>query len=501
MLEVRNVTREFPGVKALDDVSVRFEKGEVHALMGENGAGKSTLMKIVTGIYRPDSGAVYIDGRKIALRDYADCAAYDISMVHQEIQVIPESTVAENIVMDKMKRFRNRLGVLDWKKINQTAKAYLDMVELRVNPTDIIGKMTAAQKQLIQIAKALSANAQYILMDEPTSSLTQYEAQNLFRIIRKLREEGRCIIFVSHKIEEVLQVCDRVTVLRDGRVIGTQKVEALTRNDLVKMMIGRDENIEHMGTLNISPEVVLDVRHLGRGGMFDDISLQLHKGEILGLYGLVGAGRTEFARLIVGADRRDAGEIYINAKPANIRCMRDAVEKYRMCYVTENRKEEGLILPFDVRDNMTLPILRNLRGGLRKISNAKCRQATAQMIRQMNIKTPSQHTRVESLSGGNQQKVSIGKWLAAGCDILIIDEPTVGVDVGAKRQIHEIIWNLARNEGKSIILISSDMTEMITLARRILVFRDFEITAEITGLNERECDYAFVSEKIGAAMA
>ena len=251
MLEARNITREFPGVKALDDVSVKFEKGEVHALMGENGAGKSTLMKIITGIYRPDQGAVYIDGRKVTLRDYADSAAYDISMVHQEIQVIPASTVAENIVMDKMKQFRGRLGALDWKRINETAKTYLDMVELDVRPTDIIGQMTAAQKQLIQIAKALSANAQYILMDEPTSSLTQYEAENLFRIIRKLKEEGRCIIFVSHKIEEVLEICDRVTVLRDGRVIGTRPVAELSRNDLVKMMIGRDENIEHMGSLDI----------------------------------------------------------------------------------------------------------------------------------------------------------------------------------------------------------------------------------------------------------
>ena len=488
MLEARNITREFPGVKALDDVSVKFEKGEVHALMGENGAGKSTLMKIITGIYRPDQGAVYIDGRKVTLRDYADSAAYDISMVHQEIQVIPASTVAENIVMD-------------WKRINETAKTYLDMVELDVRPTDIIGQMTAAQKQLIQIAKALSANAQYILMDEPTSSLTQYEAENLFRIIRKLKEEGRCIIFVSHKIEEVLEICDRVTVLRDGRVIGTRPVAELSRNDLVKMMIGRDENIEHMGSLDIGEEVVLDVRHVGRSGMFDDISLQLRKGEILGLYGLVGAGRTEFARLIVGADRMDTGEVYVNGKRARIRSMRDAVEKYHMCYVTENRKEEGLILPFNVRDNMTLTILRAMRDNFHKISNKKCRAATASMIGQMSIKTPSQETKVESLSGGNQQKVSIGKWLAAGCDILIIDEPTVGVDVGAKRQIHEIIWNLAKNEGKSIILISSDMTEMITLARRILVFRDFRITAELQGLNERAFGYAEVSEKIGAAMA
>lgn len=501
MLEVRNVTRVFPGVKALDDVSVSFDKGEIHALMGENGAGKSTLMKIITGIYRPDTGGVYLDGQKITLKSFADSAAYSISMVHQEIQVIPDASVAENIVMDKMTHFRKPGGMLDWKKINSTAAQYLEMVELNVRPTDKIGKMTAAQKQLIQIAKALSANAEYILMDEPTSSLTQYEAENLFRIIRKLRTEGKCIIFVSHKIEEVLSLCDRITVLRDGKVIGTKDVGDLTRNDLVKMMIGRDENIQHMGTLDISDEIVLEAKHIGKSDMFEDMNLQLHKGEILGLYGLVGAGRTEFARLLVGADQKDTGEIFINGKKAEIASLRDALEKYRMGYITENRKEEGLILPFHVRDNITLTILGKLKSNPVKISNTKCREAAGDMVDRLSIKTPSQETPVESLSGGNQQKVSIGKWLAAGCDILIIDEPTVGVDVGAKRQIHEIIWNLAKNEGKSIILISSDMTEMITLARRILVFRDFRITAEIDGLNDREYSYAEVSEKIGAAMA
>ena len=500
MLEVKNVTREFPGVKALDDVSVQFDRGEIHALMGENGAGKSTLMKIITGIYRPDAGTVYIDGQKAVLRSFSDSARYDISIVHQEIQVIPESSVAENIVMDKMKQFRTRIGTLDWKKINQTAQRYLDMVELDVKPTDIIGRMTAAQKQLIQIAKALSSNAQYILMDEPTSSLTQYEASNLFRILRKLKQENRCVIFVSHKIEEVMEICDRVTVLRDGRIVGTRNVQDITRDDLVRMMIGRNENIDHMGTLDIGDEIVLEARGVGKSGMFRDMNLQLHKGEILGLYGLVGAGRTEFARLLVGADHMDAGEILIGGKPARITCMQDAVEKYGLGYVTENRKEEGLILPFNVRDNMTLTILRRLRGRLFKISNARCAEVTQQMIERMNVKTPSQETRVESLSGGNQQKVSIAKWLAAGCDILIIDEPTVGVDVGAKRQIHELIWNLAKEEGKSIILISSDMTEMITLARRILVFRNFEIVSEIDGLNDREHSYAEVSERIGAAM-
>ena len=501
MLEVKNITREFPGVKALDDVSITFAEGTVHALMGENGAGKSTLMKIITGIYRPDSGEIRIDGERITLRSFAEAADHDISMVHQEIQVIPAATVAENIVLDKMNKFRTKLGTVDWKRINEEAAKYLEMVELNVKPTDIIGKMTAAQKQLIQIAKALSSNARYILMDEPTSSITSYEADNLFKIIRKLKNEGKCIIFVSHKIEEVLEISDCVTVLRDGRVTGTKPTSELTRNDLVKMMIGRDENIDYLGRLNISDETVLEVRNFGKSGMFRNVNMKLRKGEILGFYGLVGAGRTELARLIVGADSRDTGELFINGQPAKINSLRDAVEKYGLGYVTENRKEEGLILPFHVRDNMTLTVLSKLRGRLGTVDDTKCVDTTADMITRMSIKTPSQETVVESLSGGNQQKVSIGKWLAAGCEILIIDEPTVGVDVGAKRQIHEIIWKLAKEEGKSIILISSDMTEMITLARRILVFKDFKIVSEIDGLNDREHSYAEVSAKIGAELA
>lgn len=500
MLEVRNITREFPGVKALDDVSVQFERGEIHALMGENGAGKSTLMKIITGIYRPDLGSVWIDGEKLTLRSYKDSIDCNISMVHQEIQVIGRSTVAENIVLDKLDSFRNKLGVLDWKAINETAQKYLDMVELNVKPTDIIGGMTAAQKQLIQIAKALSANAQYILLDEPTSSLTKYEAVNLFRIVRKLKEENCCIIFVSHKIDEVMSLCDRVTVLRDGKVIGTRNIAEINSQDLVKMMIGREENIEYLGTLDIGQETVLEARGIGKAGMFQGMDLCLKKGEILGLYGLVGSGRTELARLLCGADPYDAGEIYINGEKAEIRSMADAVYKYKLGYVTENRKEEGLVLPFSVNENMTMGILRQMTNKFRKISLAKGVEQTARMIEKMEVKTPTQETPVESLSGGNQKKVSIGKWLLAGCDILIIDEPTVGVDVGAKRHIHEIIWNLAKNEGKSIILISSDMTEMITLARRILVFKDFQISAEIDGLNDRPHTYDEVSGLIGNAM-
>ena len=501
MLEIRNVTREFPGVRALDNVSASFEKGEIHALMGENGAGKSTLMKIITGIYHPDAGEVCIDGRHVEMRSYRDSVKHSISMVHQEIQVIPGATVAENIILDKLEKYTSRLGQVNWKKINEDAAHVLKLVELNIQPTDIIGGMTAAQKQLIQIAKALASNAEYILMDEPTSSLSRFESENLFRIARKLRDQGCCIIFVSHKIEEVMELCDRVTVLRDGKSMGTRNIAEITRQDLVRMMIGREENISHLGDLNISDEVVVEMRDVGKAGLFEGMNLKLHRGEILGLYGLVGSGRTELMRLLVGADKMDTGAVFINGEQAKIVSLKDTLLRHHIGYVTENRKEEGLLLGFPVLDNLTITVLDQCSSRIKKLNHGQLKQYARDMIDRMQIKTPSQETLVGTLSGGNQQKVSIGKWLIAGCDILVIDEPTIGVDVGAKRHIHEIIWDLAKNRGKSIILISSDMSEMLTLARRILVFRDRKIVDEINDLNGCEVDYKAVGERIGNAMA
>lgn len=307
MLEVKNITKEFPGVRALDNVSMQFKTGEIHALMGENGAGKSTLMKVITGIYRPEIGEIWKDGKKLEMKSYRDAINNDISMVHQEIQVIPKATVAENIVLDKIGDF-TKGGRIDWEKINSTARTYLEMVELDVKPTDIIGNMTAAQKQLIQIAKALSCNAKYILLDEPTSSLTNIEAENLFRILRRLKTQDCCMIFVSHKIEEVMGLCDCVTVLRDGKSVGTHQIKDITRQDMVRMMIGREENIRHMGFLNPTDEVVLEARNLGRAGVFENMNVSLKKGEILGFYGLVGSGRTELARALVSVTLQRTGK-------------------------------------------------------------------------------------------------------------------------------------------------------------------------------------------------
>ncbi|MDR2434769.1 MAG: sugar ABC transporter ATP-binding protein [Treponema sp.] len=496
-LEVRNITKIFPGVRALNDVSLKFSRGEIHALMGENGAGKSTLLKIITGIYKPDDGQVCIDGKPLKLHNFEDAVSYDINIVNQEIQLIPESTIAENMMLDRIKRY-SRYGIfLNWNRINAEAEKYLDMVGLRLSPLEKVNKLTAAQKQLIQIAKALSSKSKYIFFDEPTSSLTQYEAESLFRLIRKLKEENHGIIFVSHKIEEVLSLCDKISVLRDGKYIRTEDCKNITRQDIVKMMIGREEEIDNFGTFDRNDDVVLRVEHLSRREFFDDISFELHRGEILGFYGLIGAGRTELARAIVGADRHDSGKIYVNGCLAEIRNMQDALNKYGVGYVSENRKEEGLILPFSVSDNITMPSLKQYRGAGGLLDLKKLSDASKGYIENLRIKTPGLATAVETLSGGNQQKVSIGKWLAAGCDILIIDEPTVGVDVGAKRNIHNVIWDLAKRQGKSVILISSDMPEIISLAHRIIVMKDYKIMGEMLLFN-RDKTYEEISYEIGS---
>ena len=500
MLELKHITKIFPGVVALDDVSVGFQPGEIHALMGENGAGKSTLVKIITGIYQPDLGEIYISGKPVKIRNFHDAIMHEINMVSQEIQVIPQATVAENIVLDKITDFRVN-GLINWKKVNRKAEEFLHMVGLNLKPTEKIGGLTAAQKQLIQIAKALSSNAGYILLDEPTSSLTKHETDNLFKIIRRLKSEGVAIIFVSHKIDEVMELCDKVTVLRDGRYIGTRDTAEMERQDIVRMMIGREESDRHLGFLDILDEKALVVRNMTSYGKFNDFNLNLKKGEILGLYGLVGSGRTEFARIIIGADRMDEGEVHINGRKAEINSLKDSLNKYRMGYVTENRKEEGLILTDSVARNITITVWQRIINRFRKINAGEDDKIIQSMIEKIKIKTPSPGTRADNLSGGNQQKVSISKWLAADCDILIIDEPTVGVDVGAREYIHELIWNLAKLEGKSIILISSDMSEIIKLARRILVFRNFRIAGEIDYLNSAEISYQDVSMKIGALLA
>ena len=499
MLKVNNISKSFPGVKALDDVSVEFEKGEIHALLGENGAGKSTLMKIIGGVYKPDEGKMFINDNELVLGSYIDALSRDISMVNQELQVLSSSSVAENIMLDKMITFR-RTPILNWNKINKVAKKYLDMVGLDIPPTKLIGELSVAQKQMVEISKSLASNSKILLLDEPTSSISETEAEKLFSILRGLKEKGIIVLFVTHKLEEVFKICDRVTVLRDGKKIGTKIISEVNRQDLVKMMIGREEKIESFRSKDIDKSnVLLEVKNMIKKHKSEDVSFKLYKGEILGFYGLVGAGRTELARLVIGEDKKQSGDVFLNGKKIKVKSIGDSLYKYRIGYVTENRKEEGLLLYSTIQTNIGITIWPKIAGRiLRFIDSKKERNHAQNMVELLDVKTTGLDQLVQKLSGGNQQKVSIAKWLGAECDIIIFDEPTIGVDVGAKGYIHELIFNLAQMEGKSIILISSDMPEIIKLANRIYVFRDKKIIGEIEEVSKDADSYSIVSKELGS---
>lgn len=501
-LALSNISKSFPGVKALDDVSITFEPGQVHALLGENGAGKSTLIKAICGIHKPDEGSVELDGRVLNLGSLKDGMAQGITIVNQEIQVFSESSIAENIMMDKLENYRRR-GGLDWAQMNRDAAQYLAKVGLNLDPETPIGGLSAAQKQLVQIAKALSREAQVILLDEPTSSITANEVAKLFELIHELRDKGITMIFVSHKLEEVLEICDMVSVLRDGRHVGTKPIAEMDKEKIIEMMIGRKIQLENFGALNASADnIVLRAEGVTSQGLIEDAGFELRKGEVLGFYGLVGSGRTELAKTLIGYYPKTSGKIFKDDIEINPKSVGESVRDNSIGYVSENRKEEGLFLDFDIETNMTITIWERIRDAVsRKIDPKHQRKAAHEMMDALDVRATGVDQLVGNLSGGNQQKISIAKWLAADCDVLIIDEPSVGVDVGAKSTIHKIVWDLAREEGKSIILISSDMPEMISLASRILVFKEKRITGEVEGIATSGLPYEDVSREIGRLMA
>lgn len=496
MLALKHISKSFPGVRALADLSLEFRAGEIHGLIGENGAGKSTAIKIMTGIHQPDEGEILLDGHPVRLSSYRDSLARGIGIVHQELHVLPDASIAENIMIDKL--ITRRAGMLDWDAIRAEASRHMEAVGLAEDPDRLVRDLSVAQKQLVQIAKALSAKVRFLLLDEPTSCLTEHEVQRLFGLLRQLKQQGVALVFVSHKLDELISLCDHVSVLRDGCLVGSRPMGEITQAELVQMMIGRECNDEHLGVL--APDFaheVLRVEDVVRADKADHLSFSLHKGEILGFYGLVGSGRTELARILIGEDHPDSGRILIHGKPANVRNVASALYKHHIGYVSENRKEEGLLLEDDVQTNLTMAIWPRIRGKLSRCINAAAEELAAlRFVDAMKIKTPDLNQRVRNLSGGNQQKVSIGKWLAADCEILIIDEPTIGVDVGAKEQIHQLIWELAACQGKSIICISSDLPELVRMANRILVFREHRIVGEVRDIDTLKKSYAQVSREI-----
>ncbi|MCK6457485.1 MAG: sugar ABC transporter ATP-binding protein [Phycisphaerae bacterium] len=468
------VTKRFPGVMALDGVTFDVAPGECHALMGENGAGKSTLGKIVAGVLRPDGGVLRLDGRAIRFRTPSDAAAAGISIVHQELAFCPNLSIAENLFLS---RLPSRRGWVRWRDMQQQARGMLARVGLEVDPRIPIERLSTAQEQLVQIAEAVGRGARIIVMDEPTSSLSQVESQRLFEIIADLRSRGVTILYVSHRMDEVLRLCDRITVLRDGQHVRTRRASETTTDEIVQLMIGRPIG-ECFPAHKAEPRgaVRLDVQHLTAAGRFEDVTLTIHGGEIVGLAGLVGAGRSELARAIFGIDRFDRGAIRVDGRPVTIRSPRDAID-LGIGLLPEDRKRQGLVLSMTCRENVSLAMLPTLsRGGW--LNQRRERGMAGELFGQLRVKAPHADTPTASLSGGNQQKVALAKWLARRCPILILDEPTRGVDVGAKAEIHALIDRLAA-EGRAVLLISSELPELLHLSTRIVVLAGGRIVGEV----------------------
>ncbi len=484
-MEVVDISKNFPGVKALDSVSMSLARGEVHALLGENGAGKSTLIKIVAGVIAPDEGQMYVDGEAVHFSSPRQAFLSGINVVHQERNLVPTFTVAENIMLEHITERSAQL--IDKRAVYREAEEYMEMVGLKVSPFRLVEALSAGQKQMIEIAKALSAQANILLLDEPTASISLKEAESLFDTIRRLQVQGVTFLFVSHKLEEIFQIADSVTVLRDGKKAGpTQSLRDVSRAQLVTLMVGRAEQTRGYPVRDLAErEAVLEVCDVRSTYSPRANSFKLFEGEILGWYGLVGAGRTELARVLIGFDPATAGEIRVRGVPARIAEVSTALQRWRVGYVSENRQEEGLFLPHSITRNIAATIWSRLRTKLGILDVRQETQLAEKYKAALDIRTPTVRQLVSTLSGGNRQKVSIAKGLAANPDVLIMDEPTVGIDVKTKAEIHELIWDLAQR-GMSIIMVSSDMPEIIQLADRIIVFRDGQISGELQNTKEYE---------------
>jgi ribose transport system ATP-binding protein len=477
LFSMEGIEKSFPGVHALNQARFDLRAGEIHALVGENGAGKSTLMKVFAGIYRKDAGRIIYKGREVDIPNPAAAQNLGISMIHQELNLMPHLTVAQNIFIGREPRRRIKF-ILDDRLINEQARQLIEMMHLKLDPRTRVADLTVAKQQMVEIAKALSFNSEVLIMDEPTAALTDAEIEELFRIIRQLRDKGVGIVYITHRLEELKRISERITVMRDGHTIATVPTQEATINQIISMMVGRTiyETAPELPEKQ-NQDVVLEVRNLSRGRTIKDVSFKLKKGEILGFAGLMGAGRTEVARAIFGADPIDTGEIYLDGHKVHIRSPRDAV-RHGIGYLSEDRKRYGLTLGMDVESNIVLAAFDRFLGLLGWINAARSRATAQRFVEMLSIKTPSLQQKVKFLSGGNQQKVVVGKWLTANTRILIFDEPTRGIDVGAKSEIYRLLNDLAR-QGKSIIMISSELPEILRMSHRVIVMCEGRVTGEL----------------------
>lgn len=474
-LEITNVSKTFPGVKALSNVQFNIRPGEVHALVGENGAGKSTLIKILSGFQQPDAGAkIVIEGKETRLNGVMDAIKQGISVIYQDFSLFANLTVAENIGINEI--IEKNSPVLNWKEINERAKKALDFLGTDISPKEIVENLSVAKQQMVAIASAVAQDAKMIIMDEPTSALSRGEVEHLYKIIDTLKSRDIAIMFVSHKMDELFHVADRFTVFRDGQYIKTVKKDEVTESDLVALMVGRKVEIKSYANLEKKGDVALAVKGLSKKGNFKDINLEVHEGEVVGITGLVGAGRSEMAQAVFGINPPDSGEIYVNGRKVDIKSPSEALE-HGIAYIPESRQTQGLILQKTIESNITLPMLKKFRGRSGIIDRKKQRESVDKWVEMLDVRPNNPDMLAMQLSGGNQQKVVLAKWISTEAKILIIDEPTNGVDIGAKAEIHQIIRKLAA-EGTAIIVISSELPEILSVSDRVLVMRKGHIAGE-----------------------
>lgn len=481
LLRMQNIRKVFSGVAALDGVDLTLERGEVHSLVGENGAGKSTLIKVMTGAYSRDGGEVYLDGKPVNFRSPEDANRAGVVAVYQEVNLLMYRTVAENIYLGREPR---KLGFVDWAKMNRDAGELLQNLGLNINPKAELGSLNIALRQMIAIARGVSLGAKVLVLDEPTSSLTEKEVGILYQVIGRLKEQGTAIVYISHRFDELYAVCDKVTVLRDGKLVGTRDLAGLERIDLVCMMLGKQrEELEKKGATNFSEHQetdeavpLLKTENLNRGRRLKNVSLEARHREILGMAGLLGSGRTDVARAIFGADKTDSGKVYLDGKPLNLSSPNDAINA-GIAFLSEDRKAEGIIPEWSVRENMTLAALPALTG-LGIVSRAKQDAIVDKYMKRLGIKASSADQKIRELSGGNQQKVLLARWLCKNPKFLLLDEPTRGIDIGAKGEIQKLVNELA-NEGLGVLMISSELEELVEGSSRVVVMRDGELVAEL----------------------
>lgn len=483
ILQVKEIHKEFPGTKALSNVSLEFYKGEVHAVMGENGAGKSTLMNILSGVFPPTEGQIILEGKTVQFQNPRQAQEMGIAIVHQELSLCPHLTVGENMFIGRLPK--SSLGFIDRKKLREDTKRALENFKADIDPDDLVGNLSISEQQVVEIAKALTMDCKILILDEPTSAITETEANRLFEVIEKLKANGISIIYISHKFKEIFMISNRISVLRDGHYIGTYRTEEVTSDQVVQLMVGRELKNIYPPKSTPGKEEILRVENLSRKGAFYQIRFSLYEKEVLGIFGLMGAGRTEMSRALCGIDPKDSGQVWLNGKPVAIDSVNQAKQQ-GIVYLTEDRKAQGLFLEMSIKRNIVSSNLKTVCTGL-FIDPVKENEVATRFSTMLNVKTPSVDQTIGSLSGGNQQKAMIAKWLSTNPKVMIMDEPTRGIDVGAKSEIYKLLRGFA-DEGRGVIVISSELPEIIGLCDRVLVMHQGKIVGEVTGerMNEEE---------------